>query len=118
MLGDGINDSLAVAAALLRHPALDRPSAARSDFYLVTAGLRLARLAWREPPAGEGGRRILAAALAYNALAVGIACAGLMSPLLCAVFMPLSSLSIILATRTSLSEGAPWKSSVSRSSSA
>ncbi|MFT3765728.1 MAG: HAD-IC family P-type ATPase [Minicystis sp.] len=119
MLGDGINDSLAVAAAHCSGtPAVDRPFlAARSDFYLVTAGLRPVRFALAASHRlQQVVRRNLTAALAYNAIAIALACAGLMSPLLCAVFMPLSSLSIILATTRSLSDGASWKSSVCRSS--
>jgi Cu2+-exporting ATPase len=105
MLGDGINDSLAVAEAHCSGtPAVDRPFlAARSDFYLVTAGLGPIRLALDSAHRLEKVvRRILAGALAYNLIAVALAYAGLMSPLLCAVFMPLSSLSIILATTSSL----------------
>jgi Cu2+-exporting ATPase len=45
----------------------------------------------------------LAIALAYNALAVGLALAGKMSPLLCAVLMPASSLTTIGATVAALS---------------
>ena len=119
MLGDGINDSLAVAEAHCSGtPAVDRPFlAARSDFYLVTAGLRPVRLALAASRRLETVvRRDLAAALAYNALAITLACAGWMSPLVCAVFMPLSSLSILLATTRALSEGSVWKSSAFRSS--
>lgn len=119
MLGDGINDSLAVAAAHCSGtPAVDRPFlAARSDFYLVTAGLRPVRFALEASRRLEQVvRRNLTAALAYNVLAIGLAYAGLMSPLTCAVFMPLSSLSIILATTRALSSGAKWKSSACKSS--
>lgn len=119
MLGDGINDSLAVAAAhCAGTPAVDRPFlAARSDFYLVTAGLGPVRCALEASHRLEHVvKRILHGALAYNAIAVALAYAGLMSPLLCAVFMPASSLTIILATTSSLSAGAKWKSSACRSS--
>jgi len=119
MLGDGINDSLAVAAATCSGtPAVDRPFlAARSDFYLVTAGLGPVRLALEASHRLQRVvQRNLRAALAYNAIAVALSYAGLMSPLLSAVFMPLSSLSIILATTASLSDGAKWKSSAFRSS--
>jgi Cu2+-exporting ATPase len=113
MLGDGINDSLAIAAAHCSGtPAIDRPFiAARSDFYLITAGLAPVRTALLASARLERVvRRILRVALAYNVLAVGLACAGLMSPLVCAVFMPASSLSIILATTFSLSgKGLTWK---------
>ncbi|MBN9165482.1 MAG: hypothetical protein J0I07_31270, partial [Myxococcales bacterium] len=78
--------------------------ASRCDFYFVTPGLhpisealltarRLARVV----------RRNLIVALVYNAIAVALALAGYMTPLLCAVLMPLSSLSTVLATTMQLS---------------
>jgi Cu2+-exporting ATPase len=106
MVGDGINDALAVERAYCSGtPAIDRPfMPARTDFYFVTPGLRPIGLALR---AARGlarvNRRNLGVALAYNAVTVGLSYAGLMSPLLCAAVMPLSSLSILLATAASLS---------------
>ncbi|HEU4537268.1 MAG TPA: heavy metal translocating P-type ATPase metal-binding domain-containing protein [Polyangiaceae bacterium] len=114
MIGDGINDSLAVGAAHCSGtPAVDRPFlAARSDFYFVTAGLRPVRLALSAARAvARVRRRNLALAVAYNVAAVALAYAGLMSPLLCAVFMPASSLTTVLATALGLSPRSPlWKS--------
>jgi len=114
MVGDGINDSLAVERATCGGtPAIDRPfMAARSDFYFVTPGLRPIRLAL------EVSRRVtrvrsrnLIFALAYNVLSVGLAYAGVMSPLLCAVLMPASSLTTVLLTVASLSSRSSiWKS--------
>ena len=49
--------------------------------------------------------------LGYNALAVGLAWAGLMSPLLCAVMMPLSSIvSITIVVRSLARKEAAWRS--------
>ncbi len=114
MIGDGINDSLVVSAAHCSGtPAVDRPfMAARSDFYFVTAGLRPVRLALAAARALDRvRRRNLTIALAYNAVAVALAYAGLMSPLLCAVFMPVSSLTTVLTTALSLSPRSPlWRS--------
>lgn len=122
MIGDGINDGLAVDAALTSGtPAIDRPFlAARSDFYFITPGLAPVGIAIR---AGHALRKVvrrnLAVAVLYNALALGLAVAGVMSPLLCAVLMPVSSVSTVLATVISLSKGnSSWKSSFSKSSSA
>lgn len=119
MVGDGINDALAVERAFCSGtPAIDRPfMPARTDFYVVTAGLRPIGLALRTAHAlARIHRRNLGIALAYNAVTVGLALAGQMSPLLCAVVMPASSLSILLATIASLSSRSPlWKSSSSRS---
>jgi Cu2+-exporting ATPase len=106
MVGDGINDSLAVATAFCSGtPAIDRPfMAARSDFYFVTPGLRPIRAAL------EGARKLmivrrrnLTIAFTYNIVAVSLAYAGVMSPLLCAVLMPSVSLVTIFATLVSLS---------------
>ena len=56
-------------------------------------------------------RQNLAVALAYNAVAVALVLAGTMSPLVCAVLMPISSLSAILTTTLALSEkGTAWRS--------
>jgi Cu2+-exporting ATPase len=113
MVGDGINDSLVVGDAWCSGtPAVDRPfMPARADFYFVTAGLRPIRIALR------AGRRLarvvrlnLVIAVAYNVVTVGLAVAGRMSPVLCAVLMPLSSLTTIGATVLSLSKrSATWK---------
>jgi Cu2+-exporting ATPase len=114
MIGDGINDSLVVARAFCSGtPAIDRPfMAARSDFYFVTPGLRCIRLALAAAQKlGEVRRRNLALALAYNVLSISLAYAGVMSPLACAVFMPASSLTTILATTFSLNARSPlWRS--------
>jgi Cu2+-exporting ATPase len=114
MIGDGINDSLVVARAFCSGtPAIDRPfMAARSDFYFVTPGLRPIRLALAAATKLEKvRRRNLTMALAYNVLAISLAYAGVMSPLVCAVFMPASSLTTILATTFSLNARSPlWRS--------
>src|SRR5207249_7503952 len=86
MIGDGINDSLVVAGATCSGtPAIDRPfMAARSDFYFVTPGLRPIRLALAAAARlADVRRRNLVLAVVYNAIAVALAYAGLMSPLVC-----------------------------------
>lgn len=112
MIGDGINDSLAVVAAHCSGtPASGRTFlAARADFYLLTAGLRPVRLALLASRAVKRTiRRNLTLSLTYNAVAIGLAYAGLMSPLVCAVFMPASSLLTIFHTTRSLAgEGDKW----------
>ena len=105
-VGDGINDSLvAESATCSGTPAIDRPfMAARSDFYFVTPGLRPVRLALAVARRLQATTRAtFAVALAYNSLTVGLALAGVMSPLVCAIVMPLSSLSTVLAVTASLS---------------
>ncbi len=106
MVGDGINDSLVVSEAYCSGtPAVDRPfMAARSDFYFVSPGLHPVRVALRASRALSRIRRAnLVVAVAYNILAVGLAYAGLMSPLVCAVIMPMSSVSTIAITAFRLS---------------
>jgi len=120
MIGDGLNDSLAVRTATCSGtPGAGRTFlAARTDFYLLGAGLAAVRSALSGASALRTSlRRNLTFAALYNVGAVGLAWAGLMSPLLCAVLMPLSSLTSIGLVLHSLGrKDAPWKSSLSRSS--
>jgi P-type Cu2+ transporter len=113
-LGDGINDALvADVATCSGTPAIDRPfMAARSDFYVVAAGLRPIRLALVVARRlARVVRRNLAIAIVYNVVTIGLALAGRMSPLLCAVLMPLASLSTVAATTVALSRrNALWRS--------
>jgi Cu2+-exporting ATPase len=105
-VGDGVNDALALDHAhVAGTPAVDRPYVpARADFFFVTPGLAPVRLALRSARVlAQVVRFDLGIALVYNALAVGLALAGRMSPLLCAVLMPASSLTTIAATVVALS---------------
>lgn len=104
-VGDGINDALVAEEAICAGtPAIDRPfMAARCDFYFVTPGLRPIRAAL------DVAKRLrevvhtnLLIALFYNAITVGLALAGVMTPLLCAILMPVSSVSTVLATTMKL----------------
>lgn len=114
MVGDGLNDSLAAQSAFCSGtPAVDRPfMPARTDFYFTTAGIGPVALALR---AAKTLRRVtqrnLRIAVAYNVLSVGLAWAGLLSPLVCAVVMPVSSITVVMATVYSLSARSPlWRS--------
>jgi Cu2+-exporting ATPase len=105
-VGDGVNDAMALDRSHVSGtPAVDRPFVpARADFFFVTPGLAPVRLALRSARAlAQVVRADLAIALVYNALAVGLALAGRMSPLLCAVLMPASSLTTIAVTVLALS---------------
>ncbi|MGZ3449382.1 MAG: heavy metal translocating P-type ATPase [Polyangiales bacterium] len=105
-VGDGINDGPAFDLATASGtPAIDRPFlASRADFYLVTAGLRPIREALLAARRLRAVLHVtLGVALAYNVVTVALAYAGFMTPLLCAVLMPLSSLSTVLAVIVSLS---------------
>ncbi len=113
-VGDGVNDSLALEHAHVSGtPAVDRPFVpARADFFFVTPGLAPIRHALRSARAlAQVVRADLAIALAYNFVTVALALAGRMSPLACAVLMPLSSLTTIAATVVALSpRRRRWKS--------
>ena len=114
VIGDGLNDSLAVEHAFCSGtPAIDRPFLpARTDFYFTTPGLRPVGLALAAARALDRvTRRNLGVAIAYNVVTVGLAYAGFLSPLVCAVVMPLSSITVVLATTFSLSSRSSlWKS--------
>lgn len=104
-LGDGVNDSLAFERALCAGtPAVDRPVLpGKADFFLLgegLAGLREAVSASRELQ--RVVRRNVCVALAYNVLAVIASLAGWMTPLRAAIFMPTSSITLLLVTITSL----------------
>jgi len=114
MVGDGINDAPAFAAAFCTAtPAVDRPQLpARADFYFLGDGISAVRHALE---AATRWRRVvwanLAFALAYNALALGLSFAGLVTPLLAAVLMPASSLTVVTHTIARLAgRRAAWRS--------
>jgi Cu2+-exporting ATPase len=95
LIGDGANDSLAFNAAhCTGTPAIDRGLLEhKADFYFLgrdLAGIR--RLLEAADGRGRTVRFVLAFALFYNVIAVGLSAAGAMSPMLAAVLMPISSL--------------------------
>ncbi len=95
MLGDGANDSLAFDAAFARGtPVIHRGVlAGKADFYYLGRGLAGLRRLFEVNAARRRTQAwLLAFSIAYNALAVGLAAAGHMSPLLAAILMPASSL--------------------------
>ena len=98
-IGDGVNDSLAFAAALCAGtPAIDRPvMPGKADFFLLGEDLgALGELLHSAARHRVVVRNILAIAFAYNALAIAVCLAGLMTPLAAAIAMPASSISILL----------------------
>jgi Cu2+-exporting ATPase len=113
MIGDGINDCLAVQQAFTSGtPSIDRAFMPwRSDFYFVTPGLgpiRVALLAAKR--LARVVRRNQLFAVAYNLGVVALAMAGFMKPWLAALLMPLSSIVVLTATSVSLSaRSALWK---------
>ncbi len=102
-LGDGANDSLAFDAALISGtPAIDRGLLEqKAGFYFLGRGLSGVRsLLDTAAQRRRTARAVVTFAIAYNAVAVALSLAGVMSPLLAAILMPASSLvslAIVLA---------------------
>jgi Cu2+-exporting ATPase len=98
MIGDGLNDSLAFEkASLCGAPVWERSVLARRADFFFTAG----HLRWL-PKLFDISKKLestinanLVFSAIYNLGTVSLALAGLMSPLLCAIFMPVGSLMII-----------------------
>jgi len=95
MLGDGANDSLAFDAAFVRGtPVIHRGVLeGKSDFYYLGRGIDGLRRLFEVNDARRRTQTwLLVFSVAYNLLAVGLAAAGHMSPLVAAILMPVSSL--------------------------
>lgn len=98
MLGDGANDSLAFDRALCRGtPVIHRGLLEqKADFYYLGRGIGGIRALFEVDAVRRHTRRvILVFSIAYNLLAVGLAVAGRMNPLLAAVLMPVNSLATL-----------------------
>jgi Cu2+-exporting ATPase len=101
MVGDGLNDSPSFEAALCTAtPAVDRPVLpGKADFYFLGDGVAALR---RALGSAHRFRRVvrdnLIIAVFYNLAAVGLCLAGVVTPVIAAILMPLSSVGIVSLT--------------------
>jgi Cu2+-exporting ATPase len=98
MVGDGINDAAALAAAHVSAAPAEGTDLAQaaSDFVLMGGGLLpLAEAVERARLAQRAARQNIALAFGYNIIAVPVAIAGFATPLIAALVMATSSLAVI-----------------------
>lgn len=103
MVGDGVNDSASLAAATVGIAVKNGAEASleAAPVYIAQEGLHpIVSLCQASKRALNTVRIAISLSLGYNILAVSLAALGLITPLVAAIIMPISSLTVVLVAVT------------------